>query len=55
VGRLLKIVDGEVSEVELPAPLLAPGGVAVAGDGTVYVSNLSVVPGGGQLLAIRGA
>lgn len=54
-GRLVKIVDGEVSEVELPEPLVAPGGVAVAADGTVYVSVGSIFPGFGSLLAIRGA
>lgn len=55
VGRLVRIVDGDVTEVPLSQPLIAPGGVAVGDDGTVYVSNGSIFPGGGSLVAIRGA
>jgi hypothetical protein len=54
-GRLVKIVDGDVTEVELPEPLMVPGGVAVAADGTLYVTVGSIFPGFGALLAIRGA
>jgi hypothetical protein len=27
--------------------------VAVAKDGTIYVTNFSILPGGGQVIAIR--
>jgi hypothetical protein len=30
-----------------------PGGVVVARDGTIYVTNKSVTPGGGEVLRIR--
>lgn len=51
-GALIRIrPDG--SRTELAAgKLVAPAGVAVAGDGTVYVAVMSVFPSKGQLLAI---
>jgi hypothetical protein len=54
-GRLVKVSrNGTQTEIEVPGGLSAPGGVAVGLDGTVYVTNNSVQPGGaGQLLAIR--
>lgn len=53
-GRLVRIArDGTQTEIPVPG-LVAPGGVAVGLDGTVYVTNHSVEPGGaGELLAIR--
>ena len=53
-GRLVKVSrDGTQTEIEVPGGLTAPGGVAVGLDGTVYVTNYSVQPGGaGELLAI---
>ena len=32
---------------------VCPGGVAVAKDGTIHVTNFSILPGGGQVIAIR--
>ena len=32
--------------------LFAPGGLAIAKDGTIFVTNKSIMPGGGQVLAI---
>jgi hypothetical protein len=54
-GRLWKVSrNGTKTEIEVPGGLSAPGGVAVGLDGTIYVTNHSVEPGGaGQLLAIR--
>ena len=54
-GRLVKISrNGTQTEIPVPGGLTAPGGVAVGLDGTVYVTNNSIQPGGaGQLLAIR--
>ena len=54
-GRLWKVDRrGAKTEIQVPGGLNAPGGIAVARDGTIYVTNASVQPGGaGQLLAIR--
>jgi hypothetical protein len=50
-GRLVKVRKGVQKEIEVP-DLVAPGGVAVAKNGTIYVSNRSIFPGGGQVLEI---
>lgn len=51
-GSLIRVApDGTRTTIDVP--LFAPGGVAVAKDGTIYVTNFSVAPGGGQVLAIR--
>jgi hypothetical protein len=51
-GRLVKVSHGKKSEVRVPG-LEVPGGLAVAKDGTIYVSNRSILPGGaGQLLKV---
>nr|WP_240942822.1 ScyD/ScyE family protein [Planosporangium thailandense] len=53
-GALYRI-DRNGQRTELAAgQLIAPGGVAVDDDGTVYVSNKSIFAGGGELLRIRG-
>jgi hypothetical protein len=54
-GRLVKVSrNGTQTEIEVPGGLTAPGGVAVGLNGTIYVTNNSIQPGGaGQLLAIR--
>ena len=51
-GRLVEIVGGVVTEIPVPG-LQVPGGVAVADDGTIYVTSGSIFPGGGELLAVR--
>jgi len=51
-GALIRIKNGVRTEL-VPGTLHAPGDVAVARNGTIYVSNLSVSPNGGQVLAIR--
>jgi hypothetical protein len=50
-GRLVHI-DASTGErtTLLESPLFFPGGVAVAPDGTLYVSNLGTSAGGGQVL-----
>jgi sugar lactone lactonase YvrE len=51
-GALIRVaMDGTRTTINVP--LFAPGGVAIAKDGTIYVTNFSVSPGGGQVLAIR--
>jgi sugar lactone lactonase YvrE len=53
-GRLVKVAPDGTQTVLLDGPdFLAPGGVAVAGDGSVYVTAGSIFPGGGQLLRIQ--
>jgi hypothetical protein len=51
-GALLKIKNGVRTEL-IPGELHAPGDVAVALNGTVYVTDLSVSPDGGRVLAIH--
>ena len=51
-GKLIRVApDG--TPTPLNVALFAPGGIAIAKDGTIYVTNRSVVPGGGEVLAIR--
>ncbi|MGK5740056.1 ScyD/ScyE family protein [Micromonospora sp. URMC 103] len=51
-GRLVKVSHGKKSEVQVPG-LEVPGGLAVAKDGTIYISNRGILPGGaGQLLKV---
>lgn len=53
-GALIMVApDGTQTEVASEG-LILPGGVAVGEDGTIYVSNFSVFPGQGQVLAIEG-
>jgi len=51
-GALIRIKNGVRTEL-VAGTLHAPGDVAVARNGTIYVSNLSISPNGGQVLAIR--
>jgi sugar lactone lactonase YvrE len=51
-GALIRIApDGTRTEL-IPGALTAPGGVAVASDGTIYVTNNSVFSGRGELISI---
>lgn len=51
-GALIRIKGGTRTEL-VAGQLHAAGDVAVARNGTIYVTNLSVSPDGGQVLAIR--
>ncbi|MDP9270330.1 MAG: ScyD/ScyE family protein [Chloroflexota bacterium] len=51
-GALWKISDGTVTEL-IPGQLTLPGDVAVARNGTIYVTNGSIFTGGGQVIAIQ--
>jgi hypothetical protein len=51
VGALWKVTNGVKTEL-VPGQLTLPGGVAVARNGTIYVTNLSVSIGGGEVLRI---
>jgi hypothetical protein len=51
-GALLRVApDG--TRTQIAVPLFAPGGIAIAKDGTIYVTNRSTSPGGGEVLRIR--
>ena len=52
VGALIKVRGGVKTEL-VPGRLTVPGGVAVARNGTIYVTNKSVSVGGGEVLRIR--
>jgi hypothetical protein len=52
-GKLIRIdADTGQRSTLLQDPLFFPGGLLVAPDGSLYVSNLAVSPGGGQVLHI---
>lgn len=52
-GALIRIApDGTRTEL-VPGVLTAPGGVAVASDGTIYVTNNAVFSGTGEVIRIR--
>ena len=53
-GSLIRVApDGTKTTVVAPgAGLSAPGGIAIAGDGSIYVTNLSVSPGAGTVVRI---
>lgn len=51
-GALIRVKDGVRTEL-VAGQLHAPGDVAIARNGTIYVTNLSVSPDGGQVIAIR--
>ena len=52
-GRLVRIEpDGTRTDVISGPPLIAPGGVVVGADGTIYVTNMSTNAVAGQLLRI---
>ena len=52
VGALWKVKGGVRTEL-VPGRLTLPGGVAVTGRGTIYVTNKSVSVNGGEVLRIR--
>jgi hypothetical protein len=51
-GALIRVDRGGRQTEVAPGALTAPGGLAIARDGSVYVSNNSIFPGTGQLLHI---
>lgn len=53
-GRLVKIApDGTRTDVISGSPLIAPGGIAVGSDGSIYVTNRSTSPMIGEVLRIE--
>jgi sugar lactone lactonase YvrE len=50
-GALIKVQNGVRTELAV-GQLSMPGGLAVASDGTIYVTNWAVLPGGGQVIRI---
>ncbi|MEJ3743001.1 ScyD/ScyE family protein [Actinomycetes bacterium KLBMP 9797] len=53
VGALIRVEKSGIWKELAAGKLTMPGGVAVARDGTIYVTNKSVTPGGGEVLRIR--
>lgn len=51
-GALYRVSGGTKTEL-VPGQLTAPDDVAVARDGTIYVTNKSILVGAGEVLAIR--
>lgn len=52
VGRLLRKRKGHPVEVVLDQGLTFPAGIAIAHDGTLYMTNFGIFPGGGEVLKI---
>jgi sugar lactone lactonase YvrE len=53
IGALIKVQpDGTRTELAV-GQLFMPGGLALASDGTIYVTNWSVLGGGGQVVKIQ--
>ena len=51
-GALLRVApDGTRTQIDVP--LFAPGGMAIAEDGTIYVTDKSTSPSAGEVLRIR--
>ncbi len=51
-GALFRIAPNG-TRTQINVPLVAPGGVVIAKDGTIYVTNNSTSPGSGEVLRIR--
>jgi hypothetical protein len=54
-GALIRVSpDGTTKTTIVPAGdgLIAPGGIAIGRDGAIYVTNLSVAPGGGTVVRV---
>jgi hypothetical protein len=52
-GALFRVDGSSVRRLDTPGQLTAPGGVDVARDGTIYISNRATQAGEGQLLRFR--
>ena len=51
-GALIRVApDG--TRTTIGVTLFAPGGIAIAKDGAIYVTNNSILPGGGEVLRIE--
>jgi hypothetical protein len=54
-GSLIRVSPDGTTKTTIVAPgagLVAPGGIAIDRDGTIYVSNFSVSPGGGSVVRV---
>jgi hypothetical protein len=52
VGALFRVVNGEKEEL-VPGTLISPGGMAIARDGSIYVSRFATLPNAGDVVRIR--
>ena len=49
-GRLARVpAGGGAAETIVSTGLIMPGGLVIGPDGAIYISNYSVVPGGGRV------
>jgi len=53
LGALIKVRPNGTRTEIAAGQLFMPGGLVVTADGTIYVTNWSVLPGGGQVLRIQ--
>lgn len=52
VGRLLRKKRGQAPEVVLDQGLVFPAGITIAHDGTIYMTNFGIFPGGGEVIKV---
>jgi len=52
-GRLVRVGPDGTQTTLVADELSAPGGLAIGADGTLYVTNHSTTPGGGEVLRIK--
>jgi sugar lactone lactonase YvrE len=52
-GAALIRIAPDGARTPINVPLFAPGGIAIAKDGTIYVTNNSISAAGGEVLRIR--
>jgi len=53
VGALIRVAPGGERTELFPGALISPGGMAIARDGTIYVSRFATMPGVGDVVRIH--
>jgi hypothetical protein len=53
VGALIRVAPGGTRTELFPGALIAPGGMTIARDGTIYVSRFATMPAVGDVVRIR--
>jgi hypothetical protein len=54
-GALIKVAKDGTRETLAMEGLVAPGGLTIGADGSIYISNFSIFPGAGQVVRLAGA
>ena len=52
-GALIRLGSGGTRTVVASQGLIAPAGLAIGPDGSIYVSNFGVLPGAGQVVRLN--